>query len=679
MIKIINLFLCLFNFSIFLYSQKGFDINEYRAEENFKRGIYYYNETKYLSAIEFFIKALQYKPNFDLARIWLGNAYYRAGYIENAIFEFNTAIENGSTDNTMRNKLNNLLYRIGNPQKISLIQNYVYNRKIDGNRWDSRRFIQPISVYVDKELNIYVLSVETASLHIFDLNGNLIKKITGGKKSFKMPYSLAFDFNNNIIISDLKTDLVHKLRKDGKPILMFGGTGTEPGKFLGPEGIAVDNENNIYVVDSGNCRVQKFSPDGKFLLEFGSKGEENENFLKPSGISIDENGFIYVSDIALKKIKKFDKYGNFIETLFDDKNFYSPRNIHILKNYFLIADGRNGLFIYDFDSDNWLNILRYNYNNDKFLYVSDLFISPDSSLVVSDLYKNTIEIFIPESYKYSNLEVEIEHIDLSKYPKVALYVSAWTKDGTPVSSLKKENFTIKELNVPMMPFSLYEKIYNKNKILTIFLVEKSEQMKNFEEELKKAASFFLQDILKTEDLVKVVNFHTLTWAGSDYDYSQLRILESLTEDNYSKINDLSIPIYNSITELMNKLSRRALIFFTTGDFDVEKDFKKYPIEVCKNYARNNHVPIYIINFTDKNEKELKELAKSTYGEYYNYFKDIKKLKKIRDSIIKYPLNQYILIYETAWEKKFSNTWRQITVEANYNKLTGKATSGYFVP
>jgi len=289
-----------------LYSRKEFDIDEYNAEKNFKSGVFYYNETKYLSAIEFFIKSLQSKNDYYQSRIWLGKAYYKAGYINNAITEWETVINQGGGDNLLRMKLNNIFYRIGNHEKIKLIQPYIHLKTIDGNRYDSKSFIQPVSIKVDKDGNTYILSLASKSLHIFNQNGNLLKKITSGKKGFKMPFGLEIDSNGNIIVSDVKLDIVQKFNKYGKPILKFGGTGVGKGKFLGPEGIAIDKYNNIYVVDTGNARVEKFTPDGKFLMTFGEKGEEEGKFLRPSGITLDKEGFIYVSDYAAKNIQKFD-------------------------------------------------------------------------------------------------------------------------------------------------------------------------------------------------------------------------------------------------------------------------------------------------------------------------------------------------------------------------------------
>ncbi len=661
-----------------LYGKSRFSLDNYKAEKNFKTGVYYYNETKFAAAIEYFVKSLEYNPKFYLAKIWLGKAYFKAGYIDNAIEEWKDAISSGGGDNFTREKLNNIFFKLGNPLKFNFIKPYIHLKTINGYRYDSKRFIQPISVYVDYNNDIYVEGFASGFIVKLNQNGELLTTITGGKKSFKNPFGMVVDSDDNIIVSDVKTDYVQKISKNGKGLWVIGGSGTADGKFLGPEGVAVDKENNIYVVDSGNCRVQKFDSAGNFLMKFGTRGDEEGEFLKPSGITIDKYGNIYVSDNVLKTIQKFDNDGNFIN-FFNKKRFNYLRKIKIDKDFFFIPDGYNGAYIYNFLNDTWFNLKTWNYNKNRFEFVSDIFLDKDSTLYISDFYKNTVELFVPEKYKYSNLDLDIEYVDTASYPRVVVYAGVYKKDGTPISGLTKKNFKLKELGVPIFPIALKNSIYNENKIKTIFLVEKSLIMKNYTDELIKAADYYMQDIYKNYDLVKVVNFHKVIWTGIDYTYKKLKINKVLKSDNYYSIKDVSLPLYKSITELMNKHSRKALIFFTSGGYDMEKNFKKYEWQVCMNYAKNNHVPIFIINFTDKNKEKLKTLAETSGGKYYYFFKDINKIKKIRQQIIKIPQNQYILIYETVKDKKFKGTWREIELQVNFNKLTGRDKIGYFIP
>ncbi|MDD5065716.1 MAG: 6-bladed beta-propeller [bacterium] len=662
-----------------ILAETSFRFDEYKSEDFFKRGFFYYSETKYTPAVEFFIKSLQYNPNFFPAKIWLGKAYRKAGYLSSTMETWQEVVDNGGADNTLIDKLNNMYFRVGRPDKRNLIKPYSHFRTIDGRKWDGKSFSQPVAVYADENNGVFITGLASRAILRLDPNDKVIKKYTSGRKSFKMPYGFALDARAHIIVSDVKRDRIEKISKTGELLFTSGGTGTGDGRFLGPEGICVDIYNNILVADTGNCRVQKFSPEGVFMMKFGSKGDEAGQFLKPTSVTVDEKNNIYVGDAVNMNIQKFDEDGNFLEYVFGDKKFSTLRNIHCDKEFFLIADGVQGGYIYNRDDDSWLNIKNFNFNRDKLLNVSDLFMTRDRTLYVCDFYKNTVEVFVPEAFKYANLETDIELIDTIKYPRVVVYASVYKKDGTPVPNLTRENFQVRELNVRMTPLDLLTSLQDKEKIKVIYLVEKSFKMQNYLPELKEAGSYLVKNILKTKDEVRVENFHQSRWTGLKYDFSQLRILSSMEEDNYNTINDVSRPLYESITELMNKLSRKALVFFTTGEFDIEKNFKNYELEVCRNYAIANHVPVFIVNFTQNNEQELKELARSTGGQYYYYFKDAGRLQYIRNEIIKIPINQYVIIYETVKNDKLGGAWREIELEVDFNKLKGKDKSGYFIP
>ena len=658
---------------------KKFNINEYYAEENFKKGVFYYNDTKFLSAAEFFIKSLQYDPEFFRAKAWLGNTYYKAGYVENAIDEWQDVVDQGGADNILIQHLNNIYYQLGNSKKVSRVNSYVHLKTIDGNKWDDRRFLRPMSIFINYNQEAFLTGLASKSVLHFDPNFNLIKGIKKGKKSLKMPFGFAMDSKDNIYISDVKRDIIQKFDKKGKFIDLIGGKGDENGQFLGPEAMCVDSKDDIYVVDTGNCRIQKFSSDGKFLMKFGQRGEYPGEFFKPTGVTIDKKNNLYISDHIKSNIQKFDPDGNFLELIFEDKSFNDIRNIRYYEDYFLVADGVNGGYIYDKNMGTWVNIKRFNFSQDKLLSVSDLCFDKDGSLYILDFYKNTIEIFVSETYKYANLDLQIDVVDISQYPRMVLYCSVKKKDGTPVTGLSAENFVVKELGHQVTAYDTLDTIYDENKISALFLIEKSFEMKKYENDVKEAASYFLKDIFNTKDVVKVFNFHKKNWAGLEYEYKKLRILEALTENDYHYVTDVSKPLYKSITDVMNRLSRKAIIFFTTGDFDVNKNFKVHEYEVCKNYARINHVPIFVINFTRNNENKLKELARTTYGKYYYYFNDVKKLKNIRKDILKVPLNQYIIVYETIRNRNLINMWREIDLEVDFHKLTGIDKTGYFVP
>lgn len=94
-------------------------------------------------------------------------------------------------------------------------------------------------------------------------------------------------------VADFDADRVVALTRAGLPILTWGGTGSEPGRFRGPAGIAVGPDGSVFVTDLYNHRVQRFSPDGELLASWVA-GAEN---AAPFGIAVDRAGRVYVTDL----------------------------------------------------------------------------------------------------------------------------------------------------------------------------------------------------------------------------------------------------------------------------------------------------------------------------------------------------------------------------------------------
>jgi len=76
----------------------------------------------------------------------------------------------------------------------------------------------------------------------------------------------------------------------------FGSMGEQRGQFLTPECVAVDHLGFIFVGDSGNARVQIFRPNGTLVRVFGGRGTNPGKFSWVSGITIANNMDIIVTD-----------------------------------------------------------------------------------------------------------------------------------------------------------------------------------------------------------------------------------------------------------------------------------------------------------------------------------------------------------------------------------------------
>ncbi|RKX89669.1 MAG: hypothetical protein DRP59_10730, partial [Spirochaetes bacterium] len=74
-------------FSVFILPLPGqkVDLDQVDASENLRLGISSFHSGEFNKAILSLEKALTYKPDWEITRVFLGNAYYRAGFTDEAL------------------------------------------------------------------------------------------------------------------------------------------------------------------------------------------------------------------------------------------------------------------------------------------------------------------------------------------------------------------------------------------------------------------------------------------------------------------------------------------------------------------------------------------------------------------------------------------------------------------
>jgi hypothetical protein len=82
----------------------------------------------------------------------------------------------------------------------------------------------------------------------------------------------------------------------GEKLEEFGSRGEEKGQFFSPECVAVDHLGFILVGDSGNARVKILQPNGTVVKVFGGRGTNPGKFSWVSGITVASNMDIIVTD-----------------------------------------------------------------------------------------------------------------------------------------------------------------------------------------------------------------------------------------------------------------------------------------------------------------------------------------------------------------------------------------------
>jgi DNA-binding beta-propeller fold protein YncE len=177
---------------------------------------------------------------------------------------------------------------------------------------------------------------DVAPILQFDVSGRWLTSFGAGL--FAWPHGIHVDPDGNIWVADARGGAgrghqVTKFAPDGEVLLRLGvagvaGAGTD--RFNGPTDIVVAPSGDVFVTDGhepdSNNRVLKFSRDGTFLTSWGGTGSEPGRFLVPHSIALDSRGRVFVADRDNNRIQIFDQNGTFLEAW---TQFGRPSGIHI--------------------------------------------------------------------------------------------------------------------------------------------------------------------------------------------------------------------------------------------------------------------------------------------------------------------------------------------------------------
>ena len=175
--------------------------------------------------------------------------------------------------------------------------------------------VRPADLAIDRDRGLLYVAdpamkaSEDHSVKVFDLEGNLLRRVGNGKGSCEgcllFPTYVEVDNGGNVYVTSTLLSRIDKFDSDGNHVRQFGERGTSYGMFDKPKGVAIDSFGNVYVVDSGWSNVQIFNQDGKVLLFFGARGLHPGLLKNPTGIAIDGSNRIYVADYLNYRVSTY--------------------------------------------------------------------------------------------------------------------------------------------------------------------------------------------------------------------------------------------------------------------------------------------------------------------------------------------------------------------------------------
>jgi sugar lactone lactonase YvrE len=646
-----------------------------QALEYFKEGVLHFNRKDFEASVDFFRKSLGSNPLDNRTRYFLGLAYHKAGFEENALFEFNTILQREQNNELLKN-----LTRFIGRKSLVLTDgkkndDYAPGLQISGESQGKYHLTRLTGVDVDESGNIYVASFGSNMAVKFTRDGKPLLAFSSYKLQPGRVYDIAVDGDGNVFISDFTNDVVYRFREDGRYIASIGSSGVGDGQFYGPTALALDKNKDLYVIDSGNVRVEKFSRDGEFLLSFGKRGDGREDLQHPSGIAVDHAGRIYVSDHSKKSIQVYDPNGNFITDL-EGGNLKDPYGISIENDGSLLVSDRDSIKLYDLMHSTWSEMD----TDDRIKRVLDVKKDGLGQVYACDYEGDIVMQFVPKQDKYRNLNVIFNSVDLSEFPTVFYFVSVFDADGLPVYGLGSDNFlaSIGGGTVGKVDLS-YNDVRN-SRLKILFLVSKSASMQANEADVNRYIGQLVAKASDNDEMA-VIGFNDRSWIASSFTRSKLRTLDAIAEPRYndrdSEGHGFDRAFRRAIDYVNKEFYKKAVVVITDSNFD-ERSFSTYSMESCVSYASNNSIPVYFLSFGGRHNSRMEYFARSTGGRFFDVIHS-NDYPFLYETIQGYRSSEYVVFFRDVYDPALENFYLDAEVEVDYNGRIGKSSLGLVYP
>ncbi|WP_300377991.1 6-bladed beta-propeller [Brachyspira sp.] len=696
LLAVIVLFLMTISLS-YTFDKTPYYVNTgtYDSYRELLRGVHYYNQERYDASIASFRNSLNTNPTDKFIRYWYSKSLYKAGYMSLAINEWLNIARMGYEDPIILSKINKYDSANAVEEKKDILSNFIYLKAFSTNAKFLKNINQPIQIKVMPDGSLYVLDYSDSSLKKFDINGNLMAKISNGKRlerehtswwkkvlqfvarvypyeRLENPRGFDIDRNGNIYIANTKKDKIFKYDANHNYITNIGVSGVSNGQLLGPSAVTVDGEGNLYVSDTGNNRIVVFDIDGNFLYSFGRLGENEGELFSPAGIAVN-NRYIYVADMGNKRIQQFDLNGNYIHTIKHDL-FNEPRGLSFAKDGNLyIADG-NKIFNYDVNASDFTI-----FNNSERYTVTPTSVAegPNGDIYLTDFISGRVDVYTRKEEYYANLDVFVDREYLNKFPLVVASVTVRDRVTDPVIGLTAENFFVTENSVVPHKVDFYD-APELHEYRFVYLIEDSLAAKPYENRIKEEISNFTMS-LTNNDEVLVIHYNDQVYKADNYDARNLRILENANNFRFTGgISALDDAYHEAIRLTGNSFKKTAIIHFTVSSPD-DRVFDMMNFSDIASFAKNNAVSLNQVYIgAEKSNYFLDLMTKNTYGYTINadlsidYASELNKMKNI-------DFGRYFIYYNSFKNISQSGQFRALNIRVQYRDMYGEEEVGYVVP
>lgn len=679
-----------------MYPAGAIDMDAARAQEEFRWGVEAYHAARFSDAIVAFTRALAYKPEDPLAREWLGRAFFRSGFDDAAVNEWELLADRDAAGAYLRARLEVLRYRRGivpfQDQEPAFSRSHLIRGEAGPRSGgsDIPFFQRPTGVATDPRGNIYLVSLATQEILKISPNGRLVQRLRGGLQALNRPFDVQWH-EGMLFVTEFGANRVALLDERGNRRGHFGGTGLGEGQMVGPQYLALDENGHLYVTDWGRRRVSVFSGDGEYLLSFGGpSGSSFSGLQHPTGIAL-RGGRVYVADRDSRGVALivFDTAGNYLERIplpLDASDFPSSgvagAAVEGLAWYdeslLLVAAGR-AVLLFDPLQRRVVTVM----DDAERERVGPVALDANGRILAGDIDRSELALFEPEGTLYSGLDVKIEQVLARNFPDVALLVAVHDREGRPLVGLSRENFVVSERGIPQENLRVEVTDSSLRELDLSVILQPLES-----EKLRGDSLQALSDLL---GLVPAEDRLGLYIVGASPELLLKRpateerflgrardALSSRREEASRGDSALDSAIRLAAVPLLERGLRRNILLVGDGTVS-DTAFDEYGLQEVAAFLRNNGIRFHGVLVESRSPAaEIRFLVEETGGTLRYLYEPEGLAPLIRD-IQEYPGGRYWLTYTSRANPDFGRAYLPLSAEARLLVRSGRDEMGYFPP
>lgn len=184
-------------------------------------------------------------------------------------------------------------------------------KEIGGFGWENEQFDQPVDIWANNSLDVYVADYNNSRIQRFDRKLNFVGALANDPNldpalQFAFPVAVALSRFSELFILGADNKRVLRFDKDGRPAQSFGDFDWGAGTLQEPAGLWVSANDEILVADAGRGAILRFDYYGNFLQEITHAG------LRKPGSVLASAGFIFAVDAASEQIFIFRSSGEYL-------------------------------------------------------------------------------------------------------------------------------------------------------------------------------------------------------------------------------------------------------------------------------------------------------------------------------------------------------------------------------